>query len=113
MPSSGFALNGEPSSSRAAACTTTTARSAPRRLTAPRNAASKLMKANGFNAIRTSHNPPSPAFLDACDRLGMLVMDEAFDQWERPKNPHDYHRFFKDWWRARPRRDGPARPQSP
>ena len=42
----------------------------------------QIMKANGFNAIRTSHNPPSKQFLDACDRLGMLVIDEAFDMWE-------------------------------
>ncbi len=58
----------------------------------------ELMKANGFNAIRTSHNPPSPAFLDACDRLGMLVLDEAFDQWEEEKNPDDYHLDFAQWW---------------
>jgi beta-galactosidase len=58
----------------------------------------EVLKAAGFDAIRTSHNPPSPAFLDAADRLGMLVIDEAFDMWERPKNPQDYHRFFKDWW---------------
>jgi beta-galactosidase len=57
----------------------------------------ELMKANGFNAIRTSHNPPSPAFLDACDRLGMLVVDEAFDCWNEGKNPQDYHLYFKDW----------------
>ena len=57
----------------------------------------ELMKANGFNAIRTSHNPPSPAFLDACDRLGMLVVDEAFDCWQGGKNGEDYHLYFKDW----------------
>jgi len=57
----------------------------------------ELLKADGYNAIRTSHNPPSPAFLDACDRLGMLVLDEAFDCWERAKNPQDYHLYFKDW----------------
>jgi beta-galactosidase len=59
----------------------------------------EILKANGFNAIRTSHNPPSIQLLDACDRLGMLVIDEAFDAWERPKNPEDYHLYFKDWWK--------------
>ena len=58
----------------------------------------ELMKANGYNAIRTSHNPPAPAFLDACDRLGILVIDEAFDMWAVAKNPQDYHLYFKDWW---------------
>jgi beta-galactosidase len=58
----------------------------------------ELMKANGFNAIRTSHNPPSAQFLDACDRLGILVIDEAFDMWQRGKNPDDYHRFFDQNW---------------
>ncbi|MGV8137482.1 MAG: glycoside hydrolase family 2 TIM barrel-domain containing protein [Mangrovibacterium sp.] len=57
----------------------------------------EILKANGFNAIRTSHNPPSQGFLDACDRLGMLVMDEAFDMWEIPKRKDDYHQFFKKW----------------
>jgi beta-galactosidase len=58
----------------------------------------ELMKAHGFNAIRTAHNPPSSAFLDACDRLGVLVMDEAFDCWERQKNAQDYHLYFAEWW---------------
>jgi beta-galactosidase len=58
----------------------------------------ELMKAFGYNAIRTSHNPPSPQFLDACDQLGMLVMDEAFDMWQEPKNPQDYHLYFDKWW---------------
>ena len=58
----------------------------------------QLMKAYGFNAIRTSHNPPSPAFLDACDRCGVLVLDEAFDYWEEGKNPNDYGKDFDNWW---------------
>ena len=58
----------------------------------------ELLKSFGFNAVRTSHNPPSGQFLNACDKLGLLVIDEAFDQWQKPKNPQDYHRFFNEWW---------------
>lgn len=58
----------------------------------------ELLKAYGFNAVRTSHNPPSQELLDACDRLGLLVMDEAFDTWNKSKNPEDYSLYFKDWW---------------
>lgn len=58
----------------------------------------EIHKASGYNAIRCAHNPPSPAFLDACDRLGMLVIDEAFDCWREGKNPGDYHVAFDDWW---------------
>ena len=74
----------------------------------------ELLKKAGFNAIRCSHNPPSPFLLDACDRLGMLVIDEAFDTWEKSKlammtmmfNPkgsksvavEDYSKDFKEWW---------------
>jgi beta-galactosidase len=57
-----------------------------------------LLKQQGYNAIRSSHYPPSPALLRACDSLGMLVIDEAFDMWEVAKTPQDYHLYFKDWW---------------
>jgi len=57
----------------------------------------ELLKANGFNAVRCAHNPPSEKFLEACDRLGLLVIDEAFDQWQKQKTPQDYHRFFDEW----------------
>ena len=58
----------------------------------------KLMKDYGYNAIRTAHNPPSEALLDACDELGMLVMNESFDQWKKPKKEKDYNLYFNDWW---------------
>lgn len=59
----------------------------------------EILKANGYNAIRTSHNPPSKNMLDVCDRLGMLVMDEAFDAWERAKKAQDYSVHFKENWK--------------
>ncbi len=58
----------------------------------------QLLKAAGFNALRLAHGPASPALLDACDRLGMLVMAEAFDCWDVQKVPYDYHLYFNDWW---------------
>lgn len=59
-----------------------------------------LLKQAGFNAVRTSHNPPSEAFLDECDRQGLLVIDEAFDGWRDAKNKHDYSTLFDQWWEA-------------
>lgn len=58
----------------------------------------ELMKSAGFNALRTSHNPPSEAMLEACDRLGMLVIDEAFDGWRDSKTKFDYSTLFDRWW---------------
>ena len=59
----------------------------------------EILKGLGYNAVRTSHNPASSAFLDACDRLGVLVMEETFDCWSVAKHNQDYHLYFKDWWR--------------
>jgi beta-galactosidase len=58
----------------------------------------EVLKNSGFNAIRTAHNPPSPALLDACDRLGMVVINEIFDVWETAKRSQDYHLYFREWW---------------
>ena len=58
----------------------------------------EILKEAGFNAIRSSHNPLSSAMLDACDRLGMLVMDETFDMWTQGKSPFDYSLSFPEWW---------------
>jgi beta-galactosidase len=58
----------------------------------------RLLKAAGFNAVRSAHNPMSVAMLDACDRLGMLVMDELFDVWTVAKSGDDYSRRFPQWW---------------
>ncbi|MBR3504275.1 MAG: DUF4982 domain-containing protein [Clostridia bacterium] len=58
------------------------------------------LKESGFNAVRTTHNPPSAAFIEACDRLGIYVFDEAFDVWGMGKVPGDYNQFFASDWRA-------------
>lgn len=58
----------------------------------------RLMKEAGFNAVRTSHNHPSETFLKACDELGLLVIDEAFDGWRDKKNDYDYASLIDQWW---------------
>jgi beta-galactosidase len=69
----------------------------------------EILREMGCNAIRTSHNPPAPELLDLTDRMGFVVMDEAFDCWKRGKKRNDYHLLFDDWhekdWRAQLRRD--------
>ena len=58
----------------------------------------RLLKEQGFNALRSAHNPCSKALLDACDRLGMLVVDEYIDQWYIHKTEYDDASYFADWW---------------
>lgn len=57
----------------------------------------QILKDMGCNAIRTAHNPPAPEFLDLCDKMGFLVMDEAFDMWKKRKNKFDYSVDFDQW----------------
>lgn len=69
----------------------------------------EILKEMGVNAVRTSHNPPAPELLELADRMGLVVMDEAFDAWRRGKKKNDYHLLFDDWHekdlRAQVRRD--------
>ncbi|MCX6239750.1 MAG: DUF4982 domain-containing protein [Bacteroidia bacterium] len=60
----------------------------------------ELLKEVGVNAIRTAHNPDAPEFLDLCDRMGFLVMDETFDTWTAPKpnGEKGYNQYFTQWW---------------
>lgn len=57
----------------------------------------RILKEMGCNAIRTSHNMPAPELMDLADQMGFLIVDEAFDMWERPKTEYDYGRFFREW----------------
>ena len=59
----------------------------------------RLLKENGYNAVRSAHNPCSKALLDACDRLGMLMMDEYIDHWYIHKTEYDYVPYFDKWWK--------------
>ncbi|WKX76601.1 glycoside hydrolase family 2 TIM barrel-domain containing protein [Zobellia laminariae] len=57
----------------------------------------QIMQSMGVNALRTSHNPPSPEMLQICDKLGIVVLDEAFDEWKIPKVINGYNKFFDEW----------------
>ena len=97
-PEHGLRINGETVKLRGACVhhdngplgAATFARAEERRVT--------LLKEAGFNALRMSHHPMSTALLAACDRLGMLVIDETFDMWTQAKNPFDYSLDFPEWW---------------
>ncbi|SEP33000.1 beta-galactosidase GalB [Mucilaginibacter sp. OK283] len=93
----GFTLNGEPMKikgvclhhDQGALGTAVNVRAMERQL--------QILKAMGCNAIRTSHNPPAPEFLDLCDSMGFLVMGEAFDMWRKKKSKYDYHQDWDKW----------------
>jgi beta-galactosidase len=93
----GFTLNGEPLKikgvclhhDQGALGTAVNVRAMERQL--------QILKAMGCNAIRTSHNAPAPEFLDLCDRMGFLVIDEAFDMWRKKKSKFDYHQDWDKW----------------
>ncbi|MFZ3572241.1 glycoside hydrolase family 2 TIM barrel-domain containing protein [Streptomyces sp. BH097] len=97
-PTHGLRLNGDPVKLRGACVhhdngplgAATYARAEERRV--------ELLKDAGFNALRMSHHPMSSAMLAACDRLGMLVVDEAFDMWTSGKSAFDYSLYFTEWW---------------
>lgn len=57
----------------------------------------EILKVMGCNSIRTSHNPPAPELLELCDKMGFIVMDEAFDMWAKEKNKYDYHLAWEQW----------------
>ncbi|OQP58962.1 glycoside hydrolase [Niastella vici] len=59
----------------------------------------QILKGMGINGIRTSHNPPAPELLNLCDKMGFIVMDEAFDMWKQEKNRYDYHLDFDQWYK--------------
>ena len=58
----------------------------------------RILKEMGVNAVRSAHNMMAPDALDLADEMGILLISEAFDMWEKPKNPYDYGRFFGEWW---------------
>lgn len=98
-PELGFRLNGRPLNLRGACVHHDNGPLGAATFPAAEERRIRLLKEAGFNAIRSSHNPASSALLDACDRLGMLVVDEAFDVWTSGKSDFDYATDFPEWWK--------------
>jgi beta-galactosidase len=97
MDARGFLLNGTPMKMRGGCVHSQHGALGAASYDAAEERRVRILKDSGFNAVRTAHNPASPAFLDACDRLGMLVYAELFDGWDQAKRADDYHRYFPDW----------------
>lgn len=91
---SGFLLNGEPVAINGACVHHDNGLLGAASFPAAEWRKARLLKEAGFNAVRTAHNPPSTSFLRACDRIGLMVIDEAFDGWAAPKNENDYSTVF-------------------
>lgn len=97
-PKNGLRINGTPVKMRGAAIHHDNGVIGAHTLDAAEDRRIRLLKAAGFNAVRSAHNPASRALLRACDRHGVLVMDELTDAWFRPKVKHDYSEHFEEWW---------------
>ena len=93
----GFLLNGKPTLLRGGCIHHDNGLLGAAAYDAAENRKLSLLKAQGYNAVRCSHNLPSEHFLDACDSLGLMVIDECFDQWLRKKNVDDYHNYFAEF----------------
>ena len=70
----------------------------------------EILKEMGCNAIRTSHNPPAPELVELCDKMGFLIMVEAFDNWRIGKKPKDYNLIFDAWHEEDLKSNGSSRP---
>ena len=97
-PQRGLRINGEPLKLRGACVHHDNGVLGAATFAAAEERRVRLLKEAGFNAIRAAHNPLSRSMLDACDRLGVLVMDEAFDVWTSSKTDEDYSYDFPSWW---------------
>lgn len=96
--SEGFMLNGKPMTFNGACVHSDNAFLGARSYDAAERRKVRLLKEAGFNAVRTSHNHPSEAFLNECDRQGLMVIDEAFDGWRHSKTSYDYSTLIDEWW---------------